>query len=95
MSPAESADLVRALRACSFDDRRLPLAEQALSRSYLRSEQLADIVQTMSFGKSQKQVAKLGYAHLSDPHNFHLVLNAFTFQTDASQVLTELGLPRY
>lgn len=95
MSPAESADLVRALRACSFDNRRLPLAEQALSRSYLQSEQLADIVRTMAFSDSQQQVAKLGYAHLSDPHNFHRVLSAFTFPTAASQVLDDLGLPRY
>lgn len=92
MSPAESADLVRALRACSFDNRRLPLAQQALSRSYLQSDQLAAIVRTMSFSDSQKQVAKLGYAHLSDPQNFHRVLSAFTFSTAANQVLDELGL---
>lgn len=95
MGPAELANLVRALRASSFDNRRLPLAEQALSRSYLQSEQLADIVRTMSFSDSQKRVAKLGYAHLLDPQNFHRVLSAFTFPLAATQVLNELGLPRY
>lgn len=93
MSPAESAELVQALRSYAFDDRRLPLAQQALAHSYLQAAQLASIVRTMTFSESQKRLAVLGYAHLSDPQNFHRVLNALTFPTDANSVLAELGLP--
>lgn len=94
MSPAETAELVQTLRSYSFDDRRLPLAQQALAHSYLQAAQLASIVRALTFSESQKRVAVFGYSHLSDPQNFHRVLNALTFPTDANSVLTELGLPR-
>lgn len=95
MSPAEAAELVQALRAANFDDRRLPLVQQALAHCYLQSEQLAAIVRTMAFDESQKRVAVLGYSHLADPQNFHRVLSALTFSTSANAVLGELGLARY
>ena len=94
MSPAEVADLVQALRRCSFDSRRLPLLHQALAHSYLQSADLALLVRTMTFSDSQKETAEFGYAHLSDPHNFYRVLEALTFSTGASEILADLGLAR-
>jgi len=89
------AGLVQALKQCSFDDKRLPIFYQAISHAYLRSDELAQLVRTMTFSESQCQVAEFGYAHLSDPQNFHRVLAALTFSTDANTVLTKLGLSRY
>ena len=92
---SDIAGLVQALKQCSFDDKRLTLFYQAISRAYLRSDELAQLVRTMTYSESQCQVAEFGYAHLSDPQNFHRVLDALTFSTDASTVLTKLGLSRY
>lgn len=91
----DAADLVRALRECSFDDKRLPIFYQAVGRAYLRSDDLAAMVQTMRFSEAQQKAAEFGYAHLTDPQNFHRVLAALTFPTDARLVLEHLGLPRY
>jgi hypothetical protein len=88
------ADLVRALQECSFDDKRLPLFYQAVGRAYLRADDLAAMVQTMRFSEAQQKTAEFGYAHLTDPQNFHRVLAALTFPTDARIVLEHLGLPR-
>ena len=92
---SDIAGLVQALKQCSFDDKRLPIFYQAISHAYLRSDELAQLVRTMTFSESQCQVAEFGYAHLSDPQNFHRVLAALTFSTDANTVLTKLGLSRY
>jgi hypothetical protein len=92
---SDIAGLVQALKQCSFDDKRLPIFYQAISRAYLRSDELAQLVRTMTYSESQCQVAEFGYAHLSDPQNFHRVLDALTFSTDASTVLAKLGLSRY
>ncbi len=93
MSPRDVADLAQALSRCQFDDQRLDIAHQALDRSSLRSAELAALVRTMSFDKSQKELAKFGYAHMSDPQNFYRVYDAFTFPLSAREVQRELGLP--
>lgn len=90
----DAAELVQALKQCSFDDKRLPLFYQALSRTYVRSDDLAAMVRTMTYSSSQKQAAEYGYAHLADPQNFHRVLAALTFPTDINPVLNDLGLQR-
>lgn len=90
----DAASLVQALKQCSFDDKRLPIFYQAMSRSYVRSEDLALMVRTMTYSDSQRQVAQFGYGHLTDPQNFNRVLAALTFSTDASTVLDNLGLQR-
>ena len=92
---SDIAGLVQTLKQCSFDDKRLPIFYQAIGRASLRSDELAQLVRTMTYSDSQCQVAEFGYAHLSDPQNFHRVLDALTFSTDASTVLAKLGLSRY
>jgi hypothetical protein len=91
---SDVAGLIDALKQCSFDDKRLPLFYQVISRSYVRADDLALMVRTMTYSDSQRQVAEFGYGHLSDPQNFHHVLAALTFATDASTVLDNLGLQR-
>jgi len=94
LSRQDAADLVRTLRQYSFDDKRLPLFYQAVGRTYVRADDLAAMVRTLTFSESQQKAAEFGYAHLVDPQNFHRVLAALTFPTDASRVLDHLGLPR-
>lgn len=94
LSPRDAADLAQALSRCPFDEQRLDIAHQALERSSLRSTELAALVRTLTFDKSQKELAKFGYAHVVDPQNFYRVYDAFTFPTSAREVQQALGLPR-
>lgn len=94
LSRQDAADLVRTLRQYPFDDKRMPLFYQAVGRTYVRADDLAAMVRTLTFSESQQKAAEFGYTHLVDPQNFHRVLAALTFPTDASRVLNHLGLPR-
>ena len=94
ISPRDLAELTQALNRCPFDDQRLDIAHQALNRSSLRATKLAALVRTMIFDKSQKELAKFGYAHVSDPQNFCRVYDAFTFPLSAREMRQEIGLPR-
>ena len=94
LNPRDAADLAQALSRCPFDDQRLDMAHQALERNSLRSVELAALVRTLTFDKSQKELAKFGYAHVADPQNFYRVYDAFTFPTSAREVQQALGLPR-
>ncbi|MFD1467513.1 DUF4476 domain-containing protein [Hymenobacter caeli] len=93
MSPRDVAELAQTLSRCQFDDQRLDIAHQALEHSSLRAVELAALVRTLSFDKSQKELAKFGYAHVADPQNFYRVYDAFTFPLSAREVQRELGLP--
>ncbi|MGI4885068.1 MAG: DUF4476 domain-containing protein [Janthinobacterium lividum] len=94
LNPRDAADLVQALSRCAFDEQRLDIAHQALERSSLRSADLAALVRTLSYDKSQQELAKFGYAHVVDTQNFYRVYEAFTFPTSAREVQQALGLPR-
>lgn len=94
MNPRDAAGLAQALSQCAFDDQRLDIARQALERSSLRAVELAALVRTLSYDRSQQELAKLGYAHVVDPQNFYRVYEAFTFPTSAREVQQALGLPR-
>lgn len=94
ISPRDLAELTQALNRCPFDDQRLDIAHQALNRSSLRATKLAALVRTMIFDKSQKELAKFGYAHVSDPQNFCRMYDAFTFPLSAREMRQEIGLPR-
>lgn len=91
----DAADLLQTLKQYPFDDKRLPVFYQALSHAYVRADDLAAMVHTMTYSESQKKAAEYGYSHLVDPQNFHRVLDALTFPTDAPAVLSDLGLPRW
>ncbi|TPG64410.1 DUF4476 domain-containing protein [Hymenobacter nivis] len=93
MSPRDAADLAQAMSRYPFDEQRLGIAHQALERSSLRASELASLVHTLSFDKSQKELAIFGYNHLADPQNFYRVYQAFTFATSVREVQQALGLP--
>ena len=93
LNSRDAADLAQTLSRYPFDDQRLDIAHQALERSSLRSTELATLVRTLTFDKSQEELAKFGYAHVVDPQNFYRVYDAFTFPTSAWEVQQALGLP--
>ena len=93
MSPRDVAALNQALARRMTDDQRLDIVHQALEHNSLRAVELAAVVRTMTFDKSQQEVAEFGYPHVADPQNFYQVLDAFADPATAQQVQQELGLP--
>ncbi|WP_125917002.1 DUF4476 domain-containing protein [Hymenobacter coccineus] len=94
LDPRDAAELAQALSRCPFDEQRLATAHQALERSSLRANELAALVRTLSFDKSQKELAIFGYNHLVDPQNFYRVCESLTFPTSVREVQQAVGLLR-
>ena len=76
------AELVKAIRAESFDDSKLSVAKQILSgkRRFL-SRQVAELVRLFSFDDTRLEAAKLAYDSVVDPENYHLVRQALIFNS--------------
>ena len=97
LRPLPQADvqgLTEALRSRPFDDSRLPLAKQALAQNSVRANELAQLINTLSFDKSRIELAEYGYSHVSDPQNFYRVYDALRYQSSIREVQQALGIPQ-
>ncbi len=91
MSSGAFQSLMRSLQAQRFDDNRLAMARDAMSRNAFTALQIRDVLYTMSFEASRLEVAKMGYATMVDPHNVHLLTDAFRFSSSTSDLYAYIG----
>lgn len=81
-SREEMADVLKALKAESFDSSRLLLARQIVTaRPRFASRQIRELLQTFTFDDSRLELAKEAYGMVLDPENYFLVNEAFTFSS--------------
>ncbi len=95
MPPAEVQNLTQALRNQPFDDERLSIVKQALAQRTVRADELAELLNTLAFDRARIDLAKHGYAHLSDQQNFYRVYDALRYPSSIREVQQALGLPQY
>lgn len=92
--PDEIAGLAQNLRQRSTDAERLRTATQALDQSSLRADELAELMHTFSYDESRIELARFGYAHLSDPQDFSRVYDALQFKSSIRTLRQAVGLPQ-
>lgn len=79
----ELGEVLKALRAESFDNSRLLLARQIVTaRPRFTSRQIREMLGTFTFDDSRLELAKAAYAMVLDPENYFVVNEAFTFSTN-------------
>jgi hypothetical protein len=91
--PGELNELAQDLRQQSTDAERLRTATQALDQSSLRADELATLMQAFTHDESRIELARYGYAHLSDPQNFSQVYRALQFNSSIRTLRQAVGLP--
>jgi hypothetical protein len=91
---ADVQNLVQALRSQSFDDGRLPIVKQALAQNSVQAAELAELLNTLAFDRSRIELAKFGYARVSDPQNFYRVYDVLRYPSSIREVQQALGLPQ-
>ncbi len=94
LDPGEAADLAQDLRQRPTEAERLRTATDALAQSSLRTDELTELLQTFSHDESRIELARFGYAHLSDPQNFSRVYGALQFKSSVRALQQALGLPQ-
>lgn len=91
--PGELNELAQDLRQRPTDAERLRTATQALDQSSLRAEELTTLMQTFTHDESRIELARFGYAHVSDPQNFSQVYRALQFKSSIRALRQAVGLP--
>ncbi len=86
MPAPEVTTLVQSIQHARFDDDKLRTAKQGLAQGAVSADDLKRLLQTLDFEPSRVELAKFGYAHLTDPNNFERALDGLQFETSRQEV---------
>lgn len=100
MNSRQFDTLLKSVSAEAFDDKKIPVMKMAAIRGYFTSSQIASLIRTLSFSKSQIDMAKFLFKNCTDPENYYTTVgNSFTFSTDKwelekylESVMREMGI---
>lgn len=94
LSAQDVDGLVAAMHRQSFDKDRIPMAQQALSESAIRAEDLTRLMKELSFESAKMELAKYGAARVADRQNLYRLNDGFTFSASAREFQDYLAQQR-
>ncbi|MFT4033855.1 MAG: DUF4476 domain-containing protein [Siphonobacter sp.] len=63
-------------------DNRVAFLEKTLPRQHFNSDQLVEILKTLTNTNDKLRIAQIGWDHVSDQENFEIIYNLFSFESD-------------
>lgn len=81
MNQQEFSSALQHIRSQSFEDGKLRVAKQVTRGNALRSNQVKRVARQFSFESTRLKFAKFAYQRVSDPHNYYVVNEAFSFSS--------------
>jgi len=76
----------------SFASGKLTVIEVASKNYFFTSQQVYELVNSFTFAKDQLRACEILYSRVVDQANFHIVLSAFTFDSDKKKLKEMLHL---
>jgi hypothetical protein len=92
VAQADLDSLLKALRKEAFDNTKVPFITDIARTRYFTSAQARELLKTFSFDDGRGQAAVILYPRLTDPGNFYVALEAFTFDAGRNVVREKLKL---
>ena len=77
---------VETVRRESFDDSRMAIAKAGIDQNFFTSNQAKTLLGVFSFEASKLEIAKYMYGKTTDPKNYFVVYNAFTFSKSKEEL---------
>jgi hypothetical protein len=77
---------VETVRRESFDDSRMAIAKAGIDQNLFTSNQAKALLSVFSFEASKLEVAKYMYGKTTDPKNYFVVYNVFTFSKSKEEL---------
>jgi hypothetical protein len=92
MVPAAFANAMAQLQRLSFSDEKLNYARDLVSSgNYFTCDQIAQLMNTMSFSDDKVKLAALLYRNAVDPQNFMALTTSLTFESDRQKLRRAIG----
>ena len=86
-TPEEVSRMVAQLKAESFDDNRMELAQAMVSSKLLTTADIKRLMGTFQFEDNQLDFAKYAYHYVADPENYFQVASLFKFASNKTELL--------
>lgn len=77
---AEFATIKKSVAAKTFEDTRLSVAKEIVTKKCMSAQQVLDLMKLLDFEDSRLELAKKAYAHTYDQDNFYKVYDAFDIE---------------
>ncbi len=71
----------------SFESTRMEIAKQAISRNYLTTAQVTDLLYLMTFDSSRLNLAIYAYGRTIDKQNYYQTYSVFTFNNSVDELV--------
>lgn len=94
MSAENFAKLLKALKAESFDDDKASFVATFAAQGRVNCEQARELLKSFSFDEGRINSAVVLYPRLTDPENFFVVLDVFSFDSSRGKVRERLNLKK-
>jgi hypothetical protein len=85
-------NLLKALRAQPFDNNKVPFITNIAPTRHFSSTQVRELLKTFAFDDGRGQAAVILYPRTTDPGNFFMALDVFTFDINKKAVREKLKL---
>jgi hypothetical protein len=92
LTAEELAQFMKGLNANAFDNQKTPFVEEYAKTRWFTSAQARDVLKAFSFDDGRGKAAVALYPRLTDPENFFVALEAFTFDSGRKAVREKLKL---
>ncbi len=77
---------IETVRRESFDDSRMAIAKAGIDQNFFTSNQAKALLSAFSFEASKLEIAKYMYGKTTDPKNYFVVYNVFTFSKSKEEL---------
>jgi hypothetical protein len=91
-SPEDFKKVLAALQKESFDDGKLSFLKTVAKTRRFTAEQIREILKAFSFDAGREEAAVIVYPSMSDPEDFFVVFDAFTFDSGRTSLRRRLKL---
>ncbi|MGI8892717.1 MAG: DUF4476 domain-containing protein [Bacteroidia bacterium] len=91
ISPAAFDNLQHVIRNQSFDSSKLKIAKQAIATNNIRSSQVLQLMNLLTFESYKLDLAKFAYSYTLDKQNYFMLYDGFTFQSSINQLSRHIG----
>ncbi|MDY3548600.1 DUF4476 domain-containing protein [Riemerella anatipestifer] len=86
MNSTEFQQFLEHFKRQNFDDNKTEVFLVQSQTTSFTSQQVLELIKTMSFDKGRLEVAKAAYAYCPDPQNYYMVSEGFSFRNSKTEL---------
>lgn len=91
MHPQDFDQLMFSLDQTAFDRTKMDIARLAIRNNGITTQQLASIMESLSFDSHRLDLAKFAYGYCADQMNYYQLASIFTFESNARRLMNYIS----